>query len=659
MGMRKKILASLLIAAGLASGAFGQLIAGEDFNYVTGDNITTVTNGTGWLDLWSGSRTVISNSLEYVGLQSSGNRISGGNNAISRNWNGYTYTNDSDVVWFSIRVNMNPVGDDGGGADDVRISPFGPNGGALASSTYIGVRSYGDGTENPETISIVNMGSGSSAPGFTAGVNNLVVGQITFSDTSGADILNVWLNPDVSSFNGTGATLSETGDFTLAGEEFSVRGTSGSQYNLDEIRVGESYAGVLPAGAVTAPTAPTTPTGLATTNEGPATIDLVWDANTEPDLSGYIIYRGDSAVSATNLLTYCSATATGYTDSGLEEAITYYYVIQAFDVFAQFSTVSDEVFSSPVSVGDLVAGDSFESDYVDNTTLSSISAVDLTSYGIWAGANLYASLFGPGVSYVNHNNIGYSGLLSAGGSAYYNNNAVARYWGATGYDDDGDSVWFSFTIKMGTDGDAGGADNLQVNFFSSIDSANPEGTELQIENDGNWSISGMGGTVSGTVTDSSFSNLVVHLVIGQIVFSDTANSDVFKVWLDPELTSFDGTQATHLNAQGDFDVQGDYMAWRANSGCRGNIDEIRIGNTSVAVCPIADASTPVISMIVSGGSLELNTTSLSSFATYNVQEKDDLVSGVWSNLYTITGVTATNIVLPQDKPKNNFRMVAE
>jgi len=116
--------------------------------------------------------------------------------------------------------------------------------------------------------------------------------------------------------------------------------------------------------------------GIGTAAAGQVT--LAWDANTEPDLSGYRIYYGTASgtygtpINVGNVLTY--------TVTGLTDGLTYYFALTAYDTFGNESGYSNEVVYAVPSatspeinlVGNLVSiGDG------DTTP----SATDFTDFG--------------------------------------------------------------------------------------------------------------------------------------------------------------------------------------------------------------------------------------------------------------------------------------
>ena len=99
---------------------------------------------------------------------------------------------------------------------------------------------------------------------------------------------------------------------------------------------------VLPSADLTAP-AP--PTGLNVLGTTASSITLGWDANGEPDLAGYDIFRqlstdfGESAATFTRIARLGS-TATTYTDADVTTNQTYDYYLSAFDENFNFSAAS-------------------------------------------------------------------------------------------------------------------------------------------------------------------------------------------------------------------------------------------------------------------------------------------------------------------------------
>ncbi len=95
--------------------------------------------------------------------------------------------------------------------------------------------------------------------------------------------------------------------------------------------------------------APEAPTGLEAT-AGNAQVALNWDDNTEGDLAGYNVYRSeDIGGPYTETEKIATVTASEYTDTGLTNDTTYYYVVTALDDLDNESVYSAEASATPSS----------------------------------------------------------------------------------------------------------------------------------------------------------------------------------------------------------------------------------------------------------------------------------------------------------------------
>ncbi len=85
---------------------------------------------------------------------------------------------------------------------------------------------------------------------------------------------------------------------------------------------------------------PSTPTGLvATPGADEGEIDVVWDANTEPDLNHYLLQRDTDGGFPTP--TEVSVASPSYSDTGLTPGETYFYRVRAVDDNANWSPWSE------------------------------------------------------------------------------------------------------------------------------------------------------------------------------------------------------------------------------------------------------------------------------------------------------------------------------
>ncbi len=91
--------------------------------------------------------------------------------------------------------------------------------------------------------------------------------------------------------------------------------------------------------------APITPTGLVALSSHNESVPLSWDANTEPDLDHYNIYRADSTGAYQPIGT---STAPQYTDQNLTNGMQYSYKISAEDFDHYESDLSDSASATPM-----------------------------------------------------------------------------------------------------------------------------------------------------------------------------------------------------------------------------------------------------------------------------------------------------------------------
>ncbi|MFQ5523737.1 MAG: S8 family serine peptidase [Acidimicrobiia bacterium] len=105
-------------------------------------------------------------------------------------------------------------------------------------------------------------------------------------------------------------------------------------------------------------TAPAAPTGLIAT-AGDTQVDLDWADNAEADLASYNVYRSETSSGSYGYV--ATTTASAFTDTGLTNGTTYYYVVTAVDTSGNESVYSTEASATPqpaapatsVHVGDI------------------------------------------------------------------------------------------------------------------------------------------------------------------------------------------------------------------------------------------------------------------------------------------------------------------
>ncbi len=93
---------------------------------------------------------------------------------------------------------------------------------------------------------------------------------------------------------------------------------------------------------------PAAPTGLVAT-PGNAQVALAWNANTESGLAGYDVYRSTTSGGPYTNLTATPVTSPAYTDTGVVNGTTYYYVVKALNTASQLSGASNQVSAKPTA----------------------------------------------------------------------------------------------------------------------------------------------------------------------------------------------------------------------------------------------------------------------------------------------------------------------
>ena len=188
--------------------------------------------------------------------------------------------------------------------------------------------------------------------------------SLRWAAATGADVYNV---KRATSAGGPYSTIA-TGVYPTGFMDTGLTDGTTYYYVVSAVNaVGESSDSVEVSATPTAPAVPATPTGLtATALEG--AVSLSWTAST--DAAGYNLWRattsGGPYTSVARLLP-----GTSFTDSGLSDGITYFYVISAVNADTVESPDSTEVNSTPAS---LPAG--WTDADVGNTALSGAAGFD-------------------------------------------------------------------------------------------------------------------------------------------------------------------------------------------------------------------------------------------------------------------------------------------
>jgi subtilisin family serine protease len=129
---------------------------------------------------------------------------------------------------------------------------------------------------------------------------------------------------------------------------------------------------------------PGAPTGLAASG-GNAQVTLAWNANTEPDLAGYNVYRSTTSGGPYAKINGALVGTNAYLDTGVTNGTPYYYVVTAVDTAAQESGYSNQASATPQAPP---AGVTVTSISPNCATPKSTITVTVTGTGFASGAAL-------------------------------------------------------------------------------------------------------------------------------------------------------------------------------------------------------------------------------------------------------------------------------
>ena len=331
-----------------AAAASAGLTAYEPFHYSTGSLANGIaTTATGFSSNWTcGTAGTIVTGLAYAGLPATYNAFQ---SSSSRQSESLTNPISSGTNWISFLF-QSGTGNSGGNANGV----FFPNGGGACLWFGFGL--------NPSTPTQGYLGLGSMAAAGTSalgatnlaasylgtyGSTYLVVLEIIYNGSGASTNISCWINPPAtSSAPGTAATMTNTtfNAGTISGVGLNVQGAG--SITVDEVRVGTTYGDVV--GYVAPPSAPGAPTGVAAA-AGNAQIFLSWNAAT--GATNYNVLQGTNsgAYNVTN-----TTTQTSYTNTGLANGTTYYFVVQAAGA-GGVSTNTTQVSATPTGGGTVSA----------------------------------------------------------------------------------------------------------------------------------------------------------------------------------------------------------------------------------------------------------------------------------------------------------------
>jgi pectate lyase len=254
-----KALTGLIVGLFFLQTAHGALVFVDHFNYASG-NLGTTGSGSGW----SGSNvgvTTTSNSLDgtSVGLEaSSGNKVTTTTGSASGTFNQFSTGITSGTVYYSFLLRVNSTS----GLDDTGrvISSLLRNGSASSFYQDVYLRLNGGNVE----VGLAKLREGTtwySTP-LTVGTVYLIVSKYEFVGSSNNDIVSLWVNPVTGGTNAPTADISfgsgiNNGNSSTGIGRCYIYG--GCSADLDEVRVGTTWADVTPLGSAPPPEPPSTP----------------------------------------------------------------------------------------------------------------------------------------------------------------------------------------------------------------------------------------------------------------------------------------------------------------------------------------------------------------------------------------------------------------
>lgn len=221
----------------------GDLLYYEGFDYTAGINLDGADGGTGWGGAWDkgggASGDVQADGLTYtqgeVELVVGGRSIRNSNAGIDyrRPLSGTYDSEDDRTVWFSFLA----YGTSGGRVvidftnDQYAYNRLGVGMLPASANWQVGNQLWSEGTDTGIAFS-----TNAASP-------DLILGRIQLNAV-GDDVLDVWINPSLSEPPSGAADAQRTDNWTF--DRLRVRTGTANDIGLDEIRIGETWASVVP-----------------------------------------------------------------------------------------------------------------------------------------------------------------------------------------------------------------------------------------------------------------------------------------------------------------------------------------------------------------------------------------------------------------------------
>jgi fibronectin type 3 domain-containing protein len=142
-------------------------------------------------------------------------------------------------------------------------------------------------------------------------------------------------------------TFADTGLSDGTTYYYRVRALDGASQSVDS-----NEASAVPINDIGAPARPIGLTAADVPGDNGGAVVVTWTANTEPDLAGYNLYRGTTSGGPyPTLVNTVLIAGTTFTDTGLTNGVTMYYVLTAVDTLANESVPSAQASAAPLDNG--------------------------------------------------------------------------------------------------------------------------------------------------------------------------------------------------------------------------------------------------------------------------------------------------------------------
>jgi hypothetical protein len=532
----------------------------DGFGYTPGGgaNWNGGAGGSGWGGNWSiptpADAGVVSGSLAYSGLSTSGNKVTLWHQDTASRNTSMSYGTDGTSRWVGVLMNA---------AFSGGTNPY--LGGEIDLGTQLKI-----GTVWAAPLALrSNIGGSETFAGstFTPTANStyFLVARIDYGAT---DVVRLWVNPTPGT-QPSDASASAT--LTLpAGQSFSVGNNitlnGGGYYdlaNFDELRYGSTYADVAPSSA----SPPAAPTNLVAT-PGTSTIGLTWTDNASTE-SGFHIWRSTDNVNWGSVYATVGANVASYTDPAPTQGTGYFYKVTAYN------GAGDSAAATMTSARATVLG----SDDFNYSTFNGGSG-GLGFSGNW-------SVSAPADSGTTAGSLTYSSgghaLVTSGNHVWLWHQATASRNVSTSFGTDGTSRWFSFLHNASFNG------GTNPNIGGELDIGPSGGPQLKVGAawGSDWSMRAPIGANEYFATSSTPVPTGTTTFI--VVRVDYGSTDTVRMWVNPTpgVQPSDASAAATLTlpAGVTFSVGNTLTLNGGTYYTQAQFDELRYGLSYAAVAP--------------------------------------------------------------------------